>query len=547
MRSAPLRAALRWAPVLACLALLAAHLEVFAARVPYPYDLEWMEGGVLGHAWRLARGLPLFGPPSPDFVPFVYPPGYPALLAALGAVAGLSPALGRAVSLAGLALAASGLAFLVHRATARAGRPDVVAAAFAAAALVGTWQGVGAYYDLVRADALFLGLLAWSVALALEGGTAAAASAGLLLAASFTMKHNAAAWGLPLALVVAGRHGWRRALVFAACAAGPAGLLALRWELASEGRFTAYLLEVPAHHPLLASRLWPDLPARLGTTLPIPAALVAGWAWRRAAVHGALGAALPAVAGVLATWAGTWTPPEVAREVVEGADAVGFFAVSAGVVAVGTWACTGPDRRALALPALLGGGTAAVALPMWAHNGGYLNVLAPLYAAVVVGAALVLAALARAGHGGLVAALVAAHAAWVLGTLDPARLCPTAADVAAGDAVVDAIRGIDGPVFSPYAAWLPTYAGHPPSAHAMAIWDLDYPGGPFADDVRVIDEAVATHRWPAALSSNLDFHYGLDDAYPGTTEVLDPSDRSFLPKTGLGARPIRVRHPPAGQ
>jgi hypothetical protein len=217
------------------------------------------------------------------------------------------------------------------------------------------------------------------------------------------------------------------------------------------------------------------------------------------------------------------------------------------LVALATRLAAGPDRRALALPGLLGGATAAVSIVMWAHNGGYLNVLAPLYAAVIVGAALALAALARAGHGGLVAALVVAHAAWVVGRLDAGTLCPTDADVAAGDAVVDAIRPIDGPVFSPYAAWLPTYAGKPPSAHAMAIWDLDYAGGPFADEVGVIGEAIAAHRWPAALASNLDFHYGLDDAYPDTTEVLAPTDRSLMPKTGLGARPIRVRYPPSGQ
>ena len=51
---------------------------VFARRFVYPYDLEWMEGGMLAHALRLADGQPLYAPPSVDFIPYLYTPGYPA-------------------------------------------------------------------------------------------------------------------------------------------------------------------------------------------------------------------------------------------------------------------------------------------------------------------------------------------------------------------------------------------------------------------------------------------------------------------------------------
>src|SRR5690606_23094615 len=57
---------------------------VFALRVGFPLELEWMEGGSLQQAFRVQQGLPVYGPPSPEFVPFLYPPLYPALLALLG-------------------------------------------------------------------------------------------------------------------------------------------------------------------------------------------------------------------------------------------------------------------------------------------------------------------------------------------------------------------------------------------------------------------------------------------------------------------------------
>ena len=53
--------------------------RVFLARLSYPLDLEWMEGGVLTHALRLSRGQPLYAEPSVDFVSFLYTPLYPAV------------------------------------------------------------------------------------------------------------------------------------------------------------------------------------------------------------------------------------------------------------------------------------------------------------------------------------------------------------------------------------------------------------------------------------------------------------------------------------
>jgi hypothetical protein len=73
-----------------------------AARFPYPYDLEWMEGGVLHGAARIANGDGIYGPPSVDYISFLYTPLYPGLLALLGSVFGLSYQLGRLISILAL-------------------------------------------------------------------------------------------------------------------------------------------------------------------------------------------------------------------------------------------------------------------------------------------------------------------------------------------------------------------------------------------------------------------------------------------------------------
>jgi len=76
-----------------------------ARRLAYPYDLEWMEGGMLGHALRLLEGEPLYAEPSARFVSFAYTPLYPIVLRLLAPVAGVGYLPARAVSVAAFAAA----------------------------------------------------------------------------------------------------------------------------------------------------------------------------------------------------------------------------------------------------------------------------------------------------------------------------------------------------------------------------------------------------------------------------------------------------------
>src|SRR5262249_59845885 len=96
-----------------------------ARRFSYGFDREWMEGGMLLPAKRIADGQPLYAPPSIDFVPYLYTPLYPAVVAVLGKIFGIGYALGRFVSLASLAAAL----VLGYRAARRAEPPPIDPAA----------------------------------------------------------------------------------------------------------------------------------------------------------------------------------------------------------------------------------------------------------------------------------------------------------------------------------------------------------------------------------------------------------------------------------
>ncbi|MEZ4234918.1 MAG: hypothetical protein R3F59_01885 [Myxococcota bacterium] len=533
-------------PLAASILVAGMVLWLWSQRLAYPYDLEWMEGGMLAHAWRIARGLPLYVEPGPEFVPYVYPPGYPTLLAALGFVFGLSPALGRAVSIAGTLLATAAAGRIVHRQT---GNP--LAALVAAATFLGTYPASGAFFDLVRPDGLMMGLLAASIAVALERHRRAPEVAGALLALAFLCKHNVAVFGLPLALGLWLRDGGRPALRFAAAAAAPS-LLAVLWlEWRSSGRFLQYLVAVPMSHPRYWDRVWPGMFQEVGNALPVVMLLAAGAGlWlaltSRRTVGVPVATFLPVFVGMACGAVGTYVPPKEPglANIPAG---LAFFAAGAGTVGLALWALRGarPGWRPVSALAL-GAVALASAAAMRAHDGGYVTVLIPLYWCLAVGFGGLLAWIGGWPGERMRALMVLAatcQLSWQLLRFDRAALVPTAADVALGDRLVAAARSAEGEVLSPFAAWIPVYAGKPPSVHDMGLWDLEAPGGPFEADRQRIRDAVAAHRWGMVLGGNRPFPYGLNEHYRVLEKVVDGGDPALMPKTGLQARPIRILVP----
>jgi 4-amino-4-deoxy-L-arabinose transferase-like glycosyltransferase len=159
-------------------------LAVALSRLRYGFDVEWMEGALVGHAVQLLKAGHLYGPPSADFVPFIYPPLYTYVTAAGAWVFGPGYAFPRAVSLVSMLAAASWGGWIVWRAT-----RDRTFAALAGLAPFAAYGVTGYWFDLVRVDSVELLLTVSAVGLLLlpERRTSAAvvASAVLLSLASF--------------------------------------------------------------------------------------------------------------------------------------------------------------------------------------------------------------------------------------------------------------------------------------------------------------------------------------------------------------------------
>ena len=503
-------------------------------RLSYPYDLEWMEGGMLVHVWRLREGLPLYTPPSADWIPFLYPPLYPWLLSLLGPP---DYALARALSLIFADLIGVAASVAVRRDGGSWGLSVAVAGIF--------WLGyddVGAFYDLARNDTLALALAAWAMVVGRTGTRKAVVLAGLLLAGSFAAKHTYALLGVPMLLWLWRWRGRTRALEFAVASAGPALAWVLGLQVASDGHFLTYLLAVPGSHPLVGKRAWPLAEQELWGALRglNAAALVAcvvvlrerSWSWWAAVASlVALG-----LAWVVALAGPGWASGLV-RSVVAPWLALAVVLVAASALLLTFW------RRARGESATWWVGLLVVLVPltilMRAHHGGFVNVLMPGIWILAVAGALAVQRMAHVHVAlGVLGALLACEPL-ITGRWEVERFVPTDADVAALDTVVEAVREVEGEVLIVHAPWLPVLAGKAPSFPLIALWDVDHALSPYADEVRSIDAAFEARRWDAVFTASKILGHGMGEHYRRDRRLTLPGKAGY-PKTGWRVRPHQV-------
>lgn len=482
MNPSPARLAGKWRalaelPALAGAAYVVVLLAVtVAGRLGHPYDLEWMEGGMLLHALRVMEGKPLYVVPSGDFIPFIYPPLYHWLLGGLGSLLGAVDYLpGRVLSLVGTMAGVWALVVALRKEGGSWPLSVAVGGLF-----LSTFDETGAFFDLVRIDGLLLALWAWAL-VAIRWGWLRVG--GLLLVAAFATKHHAAAFGLPALIWLWRTEGRSAALRFAAWSVGPALAFTLGMLLEGDGMFLTYLLGVPAGHGVVAERLFLTAPKELALGLPVlTGGILAGLvvSWRRSGAGNLYWAAQCLLALALAC-------------LMRGH--VGGFK---NVLIPGYWAVA------------LAGGLGIVALRTRFPR-----------PAVLAGVSLLLGA-----------------QGW-LGRWEPERYRPRPQDEAAGDRVVAKLAGVEGDVLAPWHPWLAVKAGKAPAFHLIALWDIDHDWGPLHGEVDAIRAEIASHRWGGIMTANDRPAYGIREHYE-RGPMVRPAGQALKPRTGWAVQPHRI-------
>jgi len=268
-RSMSLRIA-RGVVTLAAAFFVGTYLVCAALRWTFPWDIEWMEGGMITHAARVLRGLPIYAKPSIDFIAYFYTPLYAYVLAGLSYLTGgLSFALARGVSIAA-SLATMSMLFYA----ARREQGSWLAGVLAVGLFAAMFRIAGAFYDLARVDSLSLALLmAASLVARYVHTLPASAFAALLIVLAFFAKQTSAVVGVFIAVPLLARNR-RYGLTYVAVG-GVLGLLGMYWlERSSDGWFSYYIWRGHQGHGFSKSGLvwgfWGDLLCLCPFTLLVP-------------------------------------------------------------------------------------------------------------------------------------------------------------------------------------------------------------------------------------------------------------------------------------
>lgn len=470
--------------VLAAIVFAAMYFFTALPRVVYPYDLDFIEDGLLLTSLRLAQNQPVFAPPNADFVPHVYTPLYTWLGSLLFRVTGPGFMPLRLLSLAAI-IAICGLIYAIARQESGVSWLGLVCAGL----FLGGYRINGFCYELARVDALFMTLALAGLTLAIYAmhTSYGLVGAALALALAFFTKQTGLLMGGGLMLYLLLFHR-QRAWIFGLAFGLLTTLPVLWFNFSTQGWFLYYTFRIAGINPIEVQRVFDfilgELFGLMGS-LSLMALGVGFLGWRRAG-----------------------------------------------------W------RVVIAQPWLVWIGLAVVISGMSrASVGGNLNDRLPAYTLLCLAPALLArewrlsAPLSPSWRTNFIASLILIQ--FALGVYNPLRYLPTPLMYQSGSRLIEKISNYEGEVLvlmHPYYAWL---AGKTPSAQLAAMWHARERGVlPLPPD---FVSRLRQHYYAAIIFDNSLFETEpafrqLLNTYYQAAETLTPDDAPPT-TTGMTVRP----------
>ncbi|MCP4036969.1 MAG: glycosyltransferase family 39 protein [bacterium] len=483
--------------LLLSLVSFAVFVWIVMQRAFHPFELEWMEGGSLQHLVRLREGLPLYGAPSLDFVPYPYPPLYYYAAIPFASVFGSGFLALRAVSILA-SFASAFFVFSLVRLETRRGALGLVAAGL----YLATYRISGAYMDVARLDSFFVALVLAAVwVLRSRDDALGWAMAGVLAFLATMTKQTGFAVFAPLFVWCLYRDrvggsdaqpGFGRTLGFSATTLLLTAIGLLVLDLGENNHFLRYVIGAQSGHEIRWSMIpyffWNDL----FLALPLGVAITAAWCWRSR----------------------------------DRTTVLFYLAFFVGIVA----ACIVPRIKV----------------------GGAMNNLIPLHACLVLLAGIAFGrwfetASSRPHTAPLVALGLVAQFAWLV--YDPRIASPHPGDAQAGARFVNQLRAVQGEVLIPAHGYLAAMAGKRVYAHQMPVDDIDNSGLAGVAALRgEFTEAIAARRFALIVDSASRFleSYPDDRVLREHYEIRGPvfdKPGVLIPRSGWQVGPGRVWAP----
>jgi hypothetical protein len=465
-------------------AFVVLYIVVALLRLRYPYELEWIEGGMVNHVAQLRAGEPLYGPPSLGFTANIYTPLYFVVAAALSVFIGTGFVALRLVSFIASLVLLAALAKLAHRETG-----DRMAAVIAAGLFAACYRISGAWLDIAREDTLCLALLLWGVVVARDvRSPRRSVLAGVLMSLAFLTKQVALLPALAVGVfLLVSRRGRPSVISYFVTIAAGIGGVSLVLDRITDGWYGFYVWSLPAKHQVADG-----------------------------------------------SYLGFFT------------EDLAPLLIAVAIGAVGLIALRRQRSDGFAFHAIVGGALVAASYSARLHTGGYDNVLLPVYAEVAVlfaiGVHQLLARPRRAWVG--VLAVVACLLQFGNLIYDPAAQVPGRSDEALGDQTIAALRELPQPVYLPGHPWYLAEAGQPANAQSSAIGDVLRGGGTEGRKMAAeLWNMVAARRYASiVVDSSVGYSYLPDNLcrYYEPAHPLLASGEVSYPITGTITGPAEV-------
>ena len=470
------------------IAIIVELFVVFAQRLVYPFELEWMEGGTVSHIQVLLAGERLYREPSLAFTPYLYPPVYSYLSAFVARIVGVSLFAPRFVSVCSTIGSMVLAARLVRG---EGGRPVAVLATLSFIAI--SFGRCGWFMDLARVDSLFVVVILLATYLLRHGKAPwTAVAAGLVFALSFFTKQT----GLILSgLVIFGSFfaDRRRALIAGITFAVVSGVAFLIIDRATDGWFRYYAFTVPKSHPLRLLEWWPYFKAASWEPLPL--------------------------VFVLALTGFVTGPFEKHR--------VWTFAALVG-------------------GSFLGGYTSLM------KQDGFINGIMPFLVTMAIVAGLGVEAILRAAAEkrrwrelGLGVVILQ----WFMAYASPKDQIPRKRDRVAGEQMLARLRERPGPVLAFNSNYYATMAGHPEiTAHTMALMDVIHMNDAARNEKLVTEmrTAIASGKYPTIVTDDTlrwlppEVMAAIQQSYRETQPPPFDAANTTFTRTGVVTRPKTI-------
>ncbi len=477
--------------LLACgLTALVAYIVTASIRVAYPFELEWMEGGMVTHVLRILEGMPLYAEPSLDFTPYVYTPLYSYISVPATIIIGEGFLPLRLISFAASLLSFFMIFALIFRETGNRYSGIIGAGLFAA-----TYEIGGAWFEIARPDTLRLLFFLLSIYFLRKKATAASLIlAGTAASLAFWTKQTSLF--IIFFMAVYTIYNCRAKSLYFICSAaifiGGGSILA---NFITEGWYSYYVFFLPGAHSINLDGVAGILTKDIILTLPAAFAAFILFLFYRAR-----------------------------NRSIE--QLVFYLTVSIGV---------------------LGSSILGRVFP-----GSFQNVMIPTYAILAVFFGIIfndtikLLRERRQSNNLTVLFILIYISQFALLAYQPGDFIPSKQDRAAGDRLISEISDFDGKVLIPFHSYYGKMAGKDYYAHEMSLVMI------FRADKETwqrlgqsIGESIRQKEFSAIFLDQAWFAEYIDRYYTESGHIFASPDL-FFPSTGAQLRPENIYTPRAG-